>query len=165
MQLKPPNATTRRQLAAAVLAILGTSAGHASADNYNDDDQPWKADTGALYYVEGDGRIKVAEAIVNLKRVYADESTTSIKMTLDSLTGGSPNGAAPSHKAQTFTTPSGSSAPAGYTPPITYTTPSGNVVTNGGKSYGYTVQPGQLPVDPSFIDTRVAASFFSRTGA
>jgi len=53
----------------------------------------------------------------------------SLKLTVDSLTGASPNGAVPQNEAQTFTRPSG----------------------NG----SYTVAPGDTPLDDTFKDTRV----------
>ena len=56
----------------------------------------------------------------------------NINLTLDSLTGATPNGAVPTNAPQTFT---GSS---------------------GGESY--TVPAGEVPLDPTFLDTRVAAS-------
>ena len=130
-------------------------------------EQPWQADTGFLYYKEGDGRIQTAEAVINLKKVYADDSSLNVKLTVDALTGGSPNGAMPSKSVQTFSTPSGNSlvAPVVSTTPSipqTYTTPSGKVVTVGsGQSVHstlYNVAPGQLPIDSTFQDQRISLS-------
>lgn len=131
-------------------------------------EQPWQADTGFLYYKEGDGRIQTLEAVINLKKVYADDSNLNVKLTVDALTGGSPNGAMPSKTVQTFSTPSGNSLVApvvSATPsqPQTYTTPSGSVVTIGSNGQAvhstlYTVAPGKLPIDSTFQDQRIALS-------
>jgi Protein of unknown function (DUF3570) len=68
--------------------------------------------------------------VVSARRTDGNGRSMGLKLTLDALTGASPNGAAPQPTAQTFTSPSGNSS---------YSTPA-----------------GQLPLDPSFKDTRVA---------
>ncbi len=60
-----------------------------------------------------------------------------LKGTLDTLTGGSPNGALPSHTIQTFTSPSA------------------RIATTAG-THAYTVPPGDYPLDKAFHDTRFA---------
>ena len=50
-------------------------------------------DTAVLYYAEDNGRVTAAEPIVNFKKDYGDERVLNLKVTLDSLTGASPNGA------------------------------------------------------------------------
>jgi len=131
-------------------------------------DAPWRVDTGFLYYKEGDGRIQTKEAVINVKRGFSDDSKLSLKLTVDTLTGGSPNGALPSKSVQTFSTPSGTTlqaTPATSTPttPQTYTTASGSVVQVGGNgsashSTVYSVAPGALPIDKTFQDERIALS-------
>ena len=61
-----------------------------------------------------------------------DERFLDLKLAIDSLTGASPSGALRVDVPQTFTTPSGGD--------------------------DYTIAPGALPLDSSFLDTRVAIS-------
>lgn len=90
----------------------------------------WKIDSAILFYQEGGGRIRAVEPVLSARRTDGNDVTYGLKLTLDSLTGASPNGAVPQPVAQTFTSPSG----------------------NG----SYTVSPGATPLDTSFKDTRVA---------
>ena len=217
MQLTPADATIRRQLAAAVLTLLGASlaqaapvdagAGtrqppleidpslmpapgmtappvpaaakdlgpytlepHASHDvalPQASVDQPWRADGGFLYYAEGDGRVQTAEAVVQVSKLFADESSLNLRVVVDSLTGGSPNGALPSRAAQTFSTPSGSTLNAGTaSAPQTYTTASGSVASSGNGTHSavYTIAPGALPLDKSFMDERLGLNISREQG-
>ncbi len=90
----------------------------------------WKVDSAVLIYSESGGRIRAVEPVISARRTDGNEVSTGLKLTLDSLTGASPNGAAPQPAAQTFTSPSGNSR--------------------------FTVAAGATPLDPSFKDTRVA---------
>lgn len=92
--------------------------------------QDWKVDSALLLYQEGGGRVKAVEPVVSARRTDGNERSYGLKLTFDALTGASPNGAAPQPGPQTFTSPSGEST--------------------------YTVGAGQLPLDPSFRDTRGA---------
>ena len=91
----------------------------------------FNGEVGLLYYKETN-RVSAFEPSVNLVAMFDGGKTWSNHLTLDSLTGASPNGAAPSRNAQTFTGPSGNSS--------------------------YRVDAGQVPVDGSFHDTRIAYS-------
>jgi hypothetical protein len=126
MQLKK-NKGLALALAQASAALIGATAPLAQAA-----DGDWQVDTAALYYAEADSRVQAAEPVVNLKKDYGDERVLSMKAVIDSLTGASPNGAAPANVTQTFTGPSG-----------------------GGT---YTANAGALPLDDEFKDTRVALS-------
>ena len=118
----------RAALAAASCGLLGLSTGvHAQE---NTDAKDWQVDTAVLYYKENNGRVQAAEPIVNLKKDYGDERVLNLKLTLDSLTGASPNGATSSSQAQTFTGPSGNKQ--------------------------YTTAPNNQPLDSEFKDTRAA---------
>jgi hypothetical protein len=75
-------------------------------------------------------RVQAAEGIVSITRMLKHERILNAKFTLDGLTGASPNGATPSSNVQTFTRPSGGT--------------------------GYTVEPGKLPLDKTFKDSRYA---------
>lgn len=90
----------------------------------------WKVDSAILLYAEGGGRVRAVEPVVSARRTDGNDVTWGLKLTLDSLTGASPNGAAPQPTAQTFTSPSGRST--------------------------YTTAANTTPLDPSFKDTRAA---------
>ncbi len=90
----------------------------------------WQFDGAVLFYREADGRVSAIEPVISGRRTDGNDRALGLKLTLDTLTGASPNGAAPQPGVQTFTSPSGRST--------------------------YTTQPGRLPLDPSFHDTRVA---------
>lgn len=92
-------------------------------------DEPWELDTALLIYSEQD-RVTVIEPVSRARLDLGDEEYLSVRVVVDSLTGSSASGAIPTTGPQTFTTPSGNA---------TYTTPA-----------------NQTPLDPSFLDTRVA---------
>lgn len=150
-------------------------------------DKPVQVDSGVLYYQESGGRVQVIEPVVDIKNDFGDDRSLTTKLIFDTLSGGSPNGAIPSKSVQTFATPSGtslqpSSSSSNTTKPaagnegsdaalraLTYTTASGRVVStpNGSSTSApterthptvYTVQPGELPLDTTFADERIALS-------
>ncbi|WP_404416719.1 DUF3570 domain-containing protein [Marinospirillum sp.] len=94
--------------------------------------EKWDVDAAVLVYSESDSRVQAAEPAVSATRNFDSETKLNIKLVLDTLTGASPNGALPSDQPQTFTRPSG----------------------NG----SYTTDAGEIPLDDTFRDTRVAAS-------
>lgn len=108
MQLKNSRKTPRKihaQLAAATCTLLaGTShaAGLVASDNN------WTIDSALLIYAEKD-RVALAEPVLSVRKEIDDDEFITVRMVADVLTGASPNGAAPSDSAQTFTTPSGKS--------------------------------------------------------
>ncbi len=94
-------------------------------------DSEWDIDAATLFYSEGDGRVSAFEPAIYAGKDLADDGERiDLRLVIDVLTGASPNGAHASSVAQTFTTPSGNSS--------------------------YTVQPGETPLDDTFMDTRVA---------
>jgi len=113
-------------------------------------------DTALLYYREDHNRVQAIEPVVSLSKDFGDDRTLALKLTYDSLSGGSPNGALPSNQPQTFASPSGTSLQA----------PSGDLGTTPSERVGeelehlslYTVAPGELPLDPNFRDQRAAVS-------
>jgi hypothetical protein len=129
MQLNSP-------LNAAALALLGLSQASAAADAT----PGWSFDSSTLIYSEFDGRVQAAEPRFRATRTWDSGRSLSAGLTLDTLTGASPNGATPASTPQTFTTPSG----------------------NG----SYTIAAGETPLDDTFRDTRVAldASFSTPLG-
>lgn len=90
----------------------------------------WDIDTAFLYYSEADGRVSIFEPVVTATTEIAEDETLKFKVIYDVLTGSTPYGAMPTTTEQTFTKPSGNS---------NYTTPA-----------------GELPLNSSFRDTRVA---------
>jgi|CXWL01.1.fsa_nt_gi hypothetical protein len=90
----------------------------------------WLIDSAVLVYKEGGGRVSAVEPVVAARRTDGNGRTLGLKLTLDALTGASPNGAVPQPTPQTFTSPSGESH--------------------------YTVPARSTPLDPGFRDQRVA---------
>jgi hypothetical protein len=155
MQLRRKVPRARMKLAAASWALLGAVASHAQnldAVPADDGGGDWSVDSALAYYHES-GRILAIEPIVDFKGDLGDGQTLDVKLTFDSLSGASPNGALPSNMPQTFASPSGHSLTG---VPQTYTTSSGLLAVES--SPIYTVNPGQLPADPNYHDQRLAAA-------
>jgi hypothetical protein len=127
MQLnkKPIGAT----LAAATCSLLGSLP---SAPVAAQEAKDWSLDTSILYYGEDNGRVEDVSLLASIRRAFDEDRNLNVTLTIDSLTGATPNGAVPATVPQTFTGPSG-----------------------GG---GYTVAPGEQPLDTTFLDTRTALS-------
>ena len=114
-------------LAAATCTLLGTTA----IEPVQAQEEPgWDFNTSLLYYAEGDDRVQDASLKTLSRRTFVDDRYLSLGLTVDTLTGATPNGALPQPFPQTFTKPSGRN---------TYTTP-----------------PNEFPIDDTFRDTRVA---------
>jgi hypothetical protein len=109
----------RATLTAITATLLGSNASAGSN----------KVDSSLLIYSETD-RVKIAEGVFDFSRKFSERRSIGLRLTLDALTGASPNGATPSSQVQTFTAPSGSSS--------------------------YAVEPGELPLDDTFSDMRGA---------
>lgn len=116
-------------LAAATCALLGTPVAAPAAD---DAPPRWSFDTGLLYYGESDDRVQDISAAISAQRDFDDDRKLALNLTADTLTGASASGAISLDRAQTFTSPSGKA---------TYSTPAGKV-----------------PLDDTFLDTRIALS-------
>ena len=111
-------------LASATCALLGTQAATAAETGHDG----WKVDTALLYYSEKD-RVDAVEPTIKAQKTFEGDRKLNLNLVVDTLTGASPNGAAPTDVVQTFTRPSG----------------------NG----SYTIAPGDIPLDDTFHDTRV----------
>jgi Protein of unknown function (DUF3570) len=121
MQLNAPRAiSTRAQLAAATVTLLGVASPPARAV---------EATSSALLYAESN-RVTVFETRADFRHQLVGDKVAGFHVTIDALTGASPNGALQARVPQTFTRPSG-----------------------GGE---YTIAAGQEVLDPTFKDTRVA---------
>lgn len=162
MQLKSTR-RVRDGLSMAVCGLLAAPGVQAAfLDTYNNDDGDTSgtfADVGGMIYSERGGRVSAKEGVIAIHNVAADDARFDLQLTFDTLSGGSPNGALPSHTVQTFATPSGTSlVPAAPSPVHTCTTPSGVVYVCGGTTAPttYDVAPGELPLDKTFADQRQA---------
>jgi Protein of unknown function (DUF3570) len=146
VQLKRKSLSVRQQLAAASCALLGAAGARgeepailAAVVEASD----WSVDSALAYYRE-DGRIRAIEPVVDVSKSLSAGQVLGMRLTADSLSGASPNGALTSNKVQTFASPSGTSL--------------SPTAASGKKTHVYTVAPGQLPVDPNYEDQRVAAA-------
>jgi hypothetical protein len=129
MQLKPDSgAGIGAAVAAASCALLGTTPSQRAVAQ---EQSGWDVQASTLYYGEADGRVQDVSAEALASKAIDEDRKVGIHVTVDALTGASPNGAAPSNQPQTFTRPSGQAS--------------------------YTVPAGELPLDDTFHDTRVAA--------
>jgi Protein of unknown function (DUF3570) len=114
-------------LTAATCTLLGTTA---IEPVQAQEDPGWDFNTSLLYYGESDNRVQDLSLKTLSRLTFTDDRYLSLGLTVDALTGASPNGALPQSFPQTFTKPSGRNL---------LTTP-----------------PGEFPIDDSFRDTRVA---------
>ena len=120
----------KASLTIATSALLGTVsvAGHTQESQKVVEESSWDFDTAFLYYSESD-RVSAAEAIINAKKTFENDQVLNLKLTIDSLTGASANGATAQPNVQTFTRPSGKGS--------------------------YQTQANATPLDDTFKDTRV----------
>ncbi|MEJ2046116.1 MAG: DUF3570 domain-containing protein [Reinekea sp.] len=147
----------KSQLTLATTALLG-AAGTAQAAGNGD----WLVESATLVYHEWGGRITAVEPVLNLSTDLPDDSTVSVHLVFDTLTGSSPNGAAIANVDQTFTGASGAN---GGERAQTQTRASG-VTTHSDDDddddeHGggpYVVSAGDVPLDPNFSDNRFVAS-------
>ena len=65
----------------------------------------WDFEVATLLYTESDDRVQAVEPIFSATRNFEDGEKLNFKLTFDTLTGASPNGATPSDQVQTFTDP------------------------------------------------------------
>ena len=138
-------APTTREVASALTtatcALLGAGAPSAVLAQ---DIGEWQVDTAGLYYSES-GRVSDLSFNALARTQPLEDRYLNLTFSFDSLSGASPNGAAPSASAQRFPRP------------ITLTrTSGGSTVQSGGGSF--TVAPGELPLDNSFQDMRYAGT-------
>jgi hypothetical protein len=116
-------------LALATCTLLGSAA----AEPVQAQEEPgWDFNSALLYYAEDDDRIQDLSFNLLSRRVFVDDRFLTLGLTLDALTGASPNGALPQSVPQTFTQPSGRKT--------------------------YTTAPGDMPIDDTFRDSRVAVT-------
>jgi len=121
--------TAAAKLATATCALLGTAV---TVPVHAQEEPEWEFDTALLYYGESDDRVQDISLNVLAVRNYVDDRILSLSLGVDSLTGATPIGAMPFNGPQTFTSPSGL-----------------QVLTR---------PANEIPLDDTFLDTRVALS-------
>lgn len=114
-------------LAAATCTLLGSSLPEAVQAQ---EEAGWDFNTALLYYGEDEDRVQDLSASILATRTDVDDRILTLGLTVDGLTGASPNGALPQSFPQTFTQPSGKDT--------------------------YDADANELPIDDTFRDTRLA---------
>lgn len=164
MQLKPVPAagatSLRRAIGLAAAGLLSSAPGR--AQEAPPDVPTTGIDSGVLFYHEN-GRVQAIEPVLDLSQKIGEDSTLSIGVAADALTGPTPLGAVPSTLPQTYVRPY-KVVPLGT--PVTVTTASGGSTVvlvpppAGAKSQtlsaSTTVAPNTFPLDHSFHDERGA---------
>lgn len=146
---KPLVKNLSRALSAAACGLLGTQGQAESGD--------WDFDSAILYYSEVD-RVTAIEPVISATRDLGDDESITFKLVYDSLSGASANGAVPSTRPQTFTSPSGGG---GYEDDDDEDEDDDDRYRDDGGSStaSYTVEPNETPLDDTFEDERIALSF------
>ena len=114
-----------------------------------------RIDSAILFYQEDGGRVRAVEPTSNITLNASDGRVVSFRITADTLTGATPNGATPWNQPQTFTTPA--HAP-GTTTTVTSASGNAHLVTLPGSGTvvrEYDIAANKLPVD-AFRDQRYA---------
>ena len=124
----PVNIKAALTLATTTLLGSVSAVGYAQEPQQVTEESSWDFDTAFLYYSESD-RVSAAEAIINAKKTFENDEVLNLKLTIDSLTGASANGATAQPNVQTFTRPSGKGS--------------------------YQTDKNTTPLDDTFRDTRV----------
>ncbi|MEK9744381.1 MAG: DUF3570 domain-containing protein [Gammaproteobacteria bacterium] len=102
MQLTPK---TQRKMALAVTALLGVNA----AKQVHAEESEWQFDSSVFSYMESDNRVTDLSVRLEAQRTTESEKIFALGLSVDSLSGASPNGAIATHTPQTVTSPSGNS--------------------------------------------------------
>jgi len=154
----------RQHLALVALGLVSGTSTTLAAPPASEAGQTLQLDSGLLWYQENNNRIRDLEAIVSVRQSLSEDSAWSARLLVDTVCGGSPIGALPSKASQSFVTPTATS----LNPPVaTQTTTSASGGGDGGglslcsnpvQNQKYTTAPGDLPIDQSFHDQRVALS-------
>jgi len=124
---KDSNKSISATLATATCALLGNAI---TQPVQAQEDPGWDFNTSLLYYGEDANRIQDLSISVLARRTFYDDRFLTMGLTVDALTGATPNGGIHQTVAQTFTQPSGNNV--------------------------FTAPANTLVLDDSFRDTRVA---------
>lgn len=109
--------------------FAATSALLANSSNAGEEKPDWEVQSALLLYTERGDRVNVCEPVIHLSKTLDNDDSLDIDVIVDVITGATPSGAMPSSQPQTFARPSG-------------------------KGF-YTIEPGVLPTDDTFQDTRL----------
>lgn len=116
------------------------------------------SDTAVLFYQEQGGRVRAIEPTTSLVVNLGNGDAISGSVTFDSLTGATPNGAAPWTGTQTFT----ALIPAASTQVTTTSASGGRTTTTipgtGLANSSFTAPAGSIPLDSGFRDHRFAGN-------
>lgn len=115
-----------------------------------------RLDAAVLFYSESGGRVKATEPVVSVVVNESNGAVLTGRFTVDTLSGATPNGAAPWTQPQTFVTPA--HAP-GTTSTVTGASGGSTLVTipgTGTVARQYVTPANTLPVDAGFRDLRTA---------
>jgi hypothetical protein len=126
---KESNKNISATLATATCALLG---GTIAQPVQAQEEPGWDFNTSVLYYGEDEDRIQDLSVAILARRTFQDDRWMTLGLTVDGLTGASPNGGLQQNTPQTFTQPSGNNV--------------------------FTAAAGTLPIDDTFRDTRVAVN-------
>jgi len=147
-------------MTAGLFAAAGVSAQTTTSQNINDDTSTdaglTRVDSAVLFYQEAGGRVKATEPVTSITLNDDSGDSLHVKLTADTLTGATPNGAAPWNATQTFLTPSHTQ---GVQTTVTGSSGGSTLVTIPGTDVTarqYTVAANTLPVDSGFRDQRYA---------
>lgn len=124
---KESNKSISAALATATCALLGSTIPQPVQAQ---EGPGWNFNTALLYYGEDEDRVQDLSIAVLARRTFLDDRSLILGLTVDALTGATPNGGLQQNTAQTFTQPSGNNV--------------------------FTAAAGTLPIDDTFRDTRVA---------
>ncbi len=113
-------------MAAAATSLIGSAQAEPADNKYVSED--WQFESAFMYYSEAE-RVTAYEGVLAAKKDFGDEHIFNGKITIDTLTGASANGAITQNQAQTFTRPSGKGQ--------------------------FTVAENEVPLDDTFRDTRL----------
>lgn len=115
-----------------------------------------RVDTAVLFYQEAGGRVKATEPVASITMTDEQGDSLHVKLTADTLTGATPNGAAPWSGTQTFLTPAHTQ---GVKTTVTSASGNSQLVTIPGTDViarQYSVAADKLPLDQGFQDQRYA---------
>jgi len=117
-------------------------------------------DSAVLFYKEDGGRVQAIEPVLSITVNKENGDVLSAKFTYDSLTGATPNGAAPATFEQTFVSPVGARGDDDDGGADGRTGASGGTIitdpVTGRQILEYTTDANTLPLDPGFRDHRWA---------
>ena len=136
----------------AAAGLSGDVRAQASTEDAVNDLGKIRMDSALLVYQESGGRVTTIEPMTSFALNFRNGDVLNFKVTVDALTGASPNGAVPWTAPQTFVTPTKTSVSTTSTNASGHSTVS---VVNGLATRSYTAPANKLPLDYGFTDERL----------